>query len=222
MIHDGIAIVAGEDNYYFTDVFSDTVVLNLCSGTQLMDYKEHIRSFQKDNFTCSSLLDICSKEYEEPGRIMMEGNGKKIPHFIMQYRETDWEFIKRLAAMNHTVIFADCSTQGEKYHFGIPDRKFNLEETLCEYRTRYDMQEYWYKKDRGLSIHTEDTCRTYGRVERLLNLGERRSMDGREVFIWNIESSLKGNELYHTCYMKTCSGFQTASYNNKNMAGSLY
>lgn len=52
------------------------VVLNLCSGTQLMDYKEHIRSFQKDDFTYNSLLDTCSKEYEEPGRIMTEGKGK--------------------------------------------------------------------------------------------------------------------------------------------------
>lgn len=224
-----IAISEGEESILFYGVIEQlqieindrtcTVVLSLCSGTQLMDYKEHIRSFQKDDFTYSSLLDTCSEEYEEPGRIMTEGNGKRIPHFIMQYRETDWEFIKRLAAMNHTVIFADCSTRGEKYHFGIPDRKYDSEETLCEYRTRYDMQEYWYKKSHGLSIHTEDTMSYICESREIHKLGERRSIDGREVFIWKIESSLKGSELYHTCYMKTRSGFQTASYNNKNMAG---
>ena len=223
------AISEGEESILFYGVIEQLqieindrtciVVLNLCSGTQLMDYKEHIRSFQKDDFTYNSLLDTCSKEYEEPGMIMTEGKGKRIPHFIMQYKETDWEFIKRLAAMNHTVIFADCFTRGEKYHFGIPDREFDTEETLSEYRTRYDIQEYLYKQGRGLSIHTEDTMSYIWESREIHKLGERRTMDGREVFIWKIESSLKGNELYHTCYMKTRSGFQTASYNNKQMAG---
>jgi len=224
-----VAISEGEEFILFYGVIGQLqleindrtciVILKLCSGTQLMDYKEHIRSFQKDSFTYNSLLDICSKEYEKPGRIMTEGNGKRIPHFIMQYRETDWEFIKRLAAMNHTVIFADCSTRGEKYHFGIPDRKFNSEEAPSEYRTRYNMQEYWYKKSCGLTIYTEDTMSYIWEGREVHKLGERRSIDGREVFIWKIESSLKGNELYHTCYMKPRSGFQTVSYDNKRMAG---
>ncbi len=224
-----VAISEGEESIVFYGVIEQLqieitdrtciVILSLCSGTQLMDYKEHIRSFQNDNFMYSSLLDICSREYEEPGRIMTEGNGKRIPHFIMQYKETDWEFIKRLAAMNHTVIFADCSTRGEKYHFGIPDRKIDSEETLSEYRTRYDMQEYWYKKSRGLPIRTEDTMSYILESREAHKLGEKRSIDGKEVFTWKIESSLKGNELYHTCYMKPRSGFQTASYNNKQMAG---
>ena len=144
-----VAISEGEEYILFYGlieqlqiIISDetcTVDLNLCSGTQLMDYEEHIRSFQKEDLTYSSLLNICAQGYEEPARIMTEGNGRIIPHFIMQYQETDWEFIKRLAAMNHTVIFADCSTRGEKYHFGIPDRKSDLEVTLSEYRIKYDM-----------------------------------------------------------------------------------
>lgn len=195
------------------------VDISLCSGTQLMDYEEHIRSFQKKDLTYSSLLDICHQEYEEPARIMTEGNRMRIPHFIMQYRETDWEFIKRLAAMNHTVIFADCLTRGEKYHFGIPDRKNDSEEVLSEYRTRYDMQEYWYKKNSGLAIHTEDTMSYIWESREIHKLGEKRFLDGREVFTWKIESVLKGNELYHTCYMKTRSGFQVIAYNNKYIAG---
>lgn len=196
-----------------------TVELSLCSGTQLMDYKEHIRSFQKDTLTYNNLLDVCHQEYDEPARIMIEGSGKKIPHFIMQYRETDWEFMKRLAAMNHTVMIADCSTKGEKYHFGIPDRKSDSEETLSEYVTRYDMQEYWHKKSCGLTIHTEDTMSYIWESREVHKLGERRIIDGRDVSIWKIESNLKGNELYHTCYMKSRSGFRTISYNNKYMAG---
>ena len=133
-----VAISEGEEKILFYGVIEQlqieinngicTVDISLCSGTQLMDYKEHIRSFQKEKLTYSNLLDTCCKGYDEPAKIMTEGKGRKNPHFIMQYRETDWEFIKRLAAMNHTVIFADCFTRGEKYHFGIPDRKPESEE----------------------------------------------------------------------------------------------
>lgn len=82
---------------------------------------------------------------------MTTGKNKHISHFIMQYRETDWSFIKRLAAMNQTVLFADCSTKGEKYHFGIPDRKVQ-EEEIKEYHTHYDIEEFWKKKKNGLKI----------------------------------------------------------------------
>ena len=158
-----------------------TVVLSLCSGTQLMDYTEHIRSFQGENLTYNHLLDICSREYDEAGKIMTVGNGKTIPHFIMQYKETDWEFIKRLAAMNHTVIFADCSTKGEKYHFGLPERKFDLKETPSEYRIKYNMQEYWIKKNYGLSIQTEDTISYLWESREVHKLGEKISLDGKEA-----------------------------------------
>lgn len=196
-----------------------TVGLSLCSGTQLMDYTEHIRSFQGKNLSYHHLLDICSREYDEAGKIMTVGNEKPIPHFIMQYKETDWEFIKRLAAMNHTVIFADCSTKGEKYHFGLPERKFDLKEIPSEYRIKYDMQEYWIKKSYGLSIQTEDTISYLWESREVHKLGEKMSLDGKEVYIWKIESSFKGNELYHTCYMKMRPGFQTIPYYNKQIAG---
>ena len=115
--------------------------ISLSSGTLLMDFEEHIRSFQSKEFTYNELLDVCGEEYENVAKIMTEGKNKHIPHFVMQYRETDWSFIKRLAAMNQTVLFADCATKGEKYHFGIPNRKA-VEEEVKEYQIQYDMEDY--------------------------------------------------------------------------------
>lgn len=80
---------------------------------------------------------------------MTEAKGKTIGRFIMQYKETDWEFIKRLASKNHVAVFADCSVKGENYHFGILDRKGEPADFSGEYRTLSDMQEYWSKKERG-------------------------------------------------------------------------
>lgn len=42
--------------------------------------------------------------------------------FLMQYQETDWNFIKKLTGMKHTVVVAECHTYGEKYYFELPKR----------------------------------------------------------------------------------------------------
>lgn len=38
---------------------------------------------------------------------MTTAKEKETNRFIMQYQETDWNFIKRLASINHTVVMAD-------------------------------------------------------------------------------------------------------------------
>ncbi len=193
--------------------------LCLCSGTRLMDVDEHTRSFQEEKLPYSELLDVCNRGYENAARIMAEGKGKVIGRFLMQYRETDWEFIKRLAAMNHTTVFADCLTKGEKYHFGIPDRKAETGADTGEYRIRQEMSEYWFKKENNVFIRPEDTISYIWEDREPHKLGEKQQIEGKEYHIWKIESSLRGNELYHTCYMKTRPGFQVPVYDNPGLAG---
>lgn len=195
------------------------VSLVLYSGTRLMDEKEHIRSFQNEGLTYSDLLNICGQGYPNYEKIITEQKGKTIGNFIMQYKETDWEFIKRLASQNHVSVFADCSVKGEKYHFGIPDRKGELADFSGEYRILCDMQEYWNKKECGLSICPEETTSYIWESREIHKLGERNTADGRELFLWKIESVLKGDELYHTCYMKPRGGFQEPEHHNRHITG---
>ncbi|XBX07638.1 hypothetical protein QMP26_05595 [Enterocloster clostridioformis] len=203
------------------EVVSGTCIiyLYLRSGTSLMDYNDQIRSFQDKNLTYSNLLDICNQGYDDSAKIMTAGKGKVIDRFIMQYKETDWRFIKRLASMNHTIVVADCYTKGEKYHFGIPDRKGKTVEELKEYRMICDAREYQNKNSHGLNIRTEDTV-SYVWVSRdSYKIGEQWTIDGRRLIIWKIETCRKGDELYHTYYMKPEAGFQSITYNNNHLCG---
>ena len=195
------------------------VSLRLCSGTRLMDYKEHIRSFQDKDFSYDYLLDTCGREYINWAKIMTEGKGRSIGELIVQYRETDWEFIKRLASMNHTMVFADCYTKGEKYHFGIPERPMIQEEISGEFHTRFYMGECWEKRNQGLAAGMEDAMTYVWKTREIHKLGERKVIDGRDLYIWKIETRLEGNELYHTYSMKPRSGFRVPFYHNSRAAG---
>nr|WP_289707071.1 contractile injection system protein, VgrG/Pvc8 family [Enterocloster clostridioformis] len=196
-----------------------TMILRLVSGTILMDQQEKARSFQSDTLTFGELLDTCNQGYDNSARIMTSGKGKSIGQFIMQYKETDWKFIKRLASMNQTVVVADCSTPGEKYYFGIPNRKVKIEGSLVEYREEYDTEEYLKKRGQGLNISPFDIMSYIWESRDIYELGDVGIIGGCQQFVWKIESEMKGNELYHTYYMKPKLGFQVAALYNIRISG---
>lgn len=193
--------------------------LSLRSGTSLMDYKKKTRSFQSADLVYGELLDTCNKGYAHSARIMTVGKGQKIGQMIMQYQETDWGFIKRLASMNHTVVVADYSTMGEKYFFGLPDRREALTDGFDEYCTRCDMEEYYNKKNHGLAVSPHDTMSYIWESRDIYKLGDWGNTDGRRLYIWKIETVTKGNELYHTYYIKLQAGLQVPISYNDNLIG---
>ena len=193
--------------------------LTLTSGTALMDCQKKIRSFQSGSLTYGELLDICNQGYKDSAKIMTVARGVEISQFIMQYEETDWDFIKRLASMNHSVVIADNSTKGEKYYFGFPDRKKAIKSDSIEYSICSDMQEYWRKKGKGLKIDPADTLNYVWTSREIYHLGDCGEVDGRKLTVWKIISEMKGSILYHTYYMREKLGVQVPKLHNFRISG---
>ncbi len=196
-----------------------TMELVLYSGTLLMDYKEKIRSFQSPSLTYQDLLDTCSEGYNNPYVRMSVGEGKKTGQLIMQYQETDWAFVKRLASMNHTIVMPDCTAKGERYYFGLPDIYSAVTPAPTEYRTQCDIEEYWQKKEKGLNISPQDTISYIWDDREIYELGGTGTIDGRKMIIWKVETHMEGNELYHTYYMRQKSGISVPTEYNTRLSG---
>ena len=47
--------------------------------------------------------------------------GAVIPDFLLQYEESDWNFLVRLASHFHTFMVPDCRAAHGRAYFGIPD-----------------------------------------------------------------------------------------------------
>ena len=193
--------------------------LEIASGTILMDCEKKTRSFQNIDFMYSDLLDVCNGQYEDAASIMTVAKGASIGQFIMQYRETDWNFIKRLASMNHTALVTDCRIYGEKYYFGLPETGNTISGDTVEFTSHCDMEEYWKKKDCGLSVTPLDTTSYIWESREIYYLGECGVIDGHQQFIWRIETEMKGSELYHTYYARPKSGFQMPVWYNGGVSG---
>lgn len=191
----------------------------LRSGTSLMDYGKRIRSFQDAQMTYGELLDICKEGYEHAARIMTVGKGQITGKFILQYQETDWKFINRLASMNHTVVIADCSTKGSKFYFGLPDRKETITDIPSECRMECDMEDYRMKKESGLKVRPEDTLSCVWESRMVYRLGDWGFVNGRQMFVWKIQTYMKGSVLYHLYFMKPKNGFCVPLQYNEKLSG---
>lgn len=176
-------------------------------------------SFQNEEIKYRDVIDMFNKAYPHAGTIMTQGKGMNLSRFYMQYRESDWDFIKRLASCLHTVVIPSYKTEGVKYFFGVPEKKEETQFESDSYREEQDWEDYEYKKRSGISVSMAE-CICYVAYSReIYELGSNITFEGRQLCIWKIETHLKGNELLHTYYLKNRNGFQVPEIFNDKLIG---
>lgn len=196
-----------------------TMRLQVKTGTCQMERDRHIRTFQDEDITYERILKICNESYDNSDVILTSGKGKSIPEFIVQYQEHDWEFIKRLASYSNTVIVPDTRTGGVKYYFGLPNFTKKVIPQDSSYRIGRDLEECEYKKANGFHISETDCIYYVITTREIYEIGNRVEFLEKELFIYRIESEMRGSELYHTYYLKSSQGLQEIRQYNHNMRG---
>ena len=91
-----------------------TLNLELISGTYLMDLVEHIRTYQNSGMSYKTVLESFSKNYYNGGVYMTISDEASLGELIVQYKETDWNFAKRLASKFNSYIVAKCDGEEVK------------------------------------------------------------------------------------------------------------
>lgn len=185
-----------------------TMELELVTGTILLEGKAHFRTFQKDGTTYRELVDICNDEYDDAATIMTVGRESVLPRFVIQYKESDWTFLKRVCAMAGGMLMPANTVKGIKYFFGMPNSGESAELDADSY-TLLQGEVTSYK------VESRDIC----------SIGESVRFLGKQLSIWKMESKMRGNELYHTYYLgnniqKT--GKEQEKYQEDMIGASLY
>lgn len=95
------------------------VELRALSYTCLFDRMKRNRSFQIKTQTYEAAAEEVIKSYPDSGIIMQpELTGRQLGSLAVQYQETDWEFLNRLASRLNCLIIASHITKGPKLFFG--------------------------------------------------------------------------------------------------------
>jgi RHS repeat-associated protein len=138
--------------------------------------------------------------------------GVGIPDFLLQYEETDWEFLKRLATHFETYLLPDSAQNFGRTYFGLPRLNHKTELQQIDYHLKKDMKKYqlfnaiapYYQQE---TITWEITTR------KRLYLGEELTFNQVRVQVTRVEIQTSQDELLYTYTLSRMQGvkkrFQT-------------
>ena len=186
------------------------MTLGLMTQSIIMDGKEHIRTFQNTGVSYRDIIDIIIESYNNSAYIMTSGDDKKTQGFMCQYKETDWEYLKRLAFSANTVIYPDYSVEGVKFFVGLPCRQEKL------LRSEY----YELGVDSG-EESLLDSGKAYYKVavREHYDIGEKLTFLDEKLAVVARVSRLEHREVINEYLLMKESDVKTKAYQNEKLIG---
>lgn len=123
----------------------------------LLDETKKRRSFQNTDMSYYDIAQEIMSDYENACIIWNLDDEKKIERPLIQYQETDWEFLMRLSSHLHGGIWAGESWKCPNIYAGIKENNEIgiIEDCVCEYgvSSLYYEAGQWEGKNRGDYIY---------------------------------------------------------------------
>lgn len=200
-----------------------TLEVEALSGSYQMDLHPQSRTFQNEQQTYHSILEEIIKAYPQNGIQMSVGKNDPTKQVIVQYKETDWCFAKRLASHFNSILIPDYKTGGVKFYFGLPELKEEKLDQIVSYTMKKDVGEYLDKSKNQVAGITADDCLYYlVKSREILDLGQPVTFKGKKLYVYEIQSKLEGSVLMHYYSLKNEHGFKTKrEYNEKLIGASI-
>lgn len=165
------------------------------SGTILLDQKKCNRVFQKKAQTYMGIANTVTADTEHSACIL-PGSDMQTGGTLIQYQETDWNFLKRMASQLGLPLVPDTSYYYPRFYLGLPEgEKRELGEIIsCD--LCFDGR-YYAVSGKCLIDRKDFIC--YDVVTRTsLSLGDRVTYDGRELHVSQKKTELVRGEVIFT------------------------
>ena len=165
------------------------------SGTILLDQKKSNRVFQKKVQTYMGIASTITADTEHSACIL-PGSDMRTGGTLIQYQETDWRFLKRMASQLGLPLVPDTSYYYPRFYLGLPEgEKRELGEIIsCD--LCFDGR-YYAVSGKCLVDREDFIC--YDAVTRTsLSLGDRVTYEGRELLVSRKKTELAGGEVIFT------------------------
>ncbi|MDE7322545.1 MAG: phage late control D family protein, partial [Lachnospiraceae bacterium] len=122
---------SGEEQVFFHGILTgmqmkkeaqvSEMTIEIQTGSFLLDIEKHTRSFQDAAFSYENVAASCVTPAGGYS-IMLENEDVPTGCFLMQYNETDWAFIRRIASYAGVVLRPEYATDGKKIYLGYSGR----------------------------------------------------------------------------------------------------
>lgn len=184
-------------------------VIKAKSASYLMDQKLKKRSFNEVNTTYDDILNIIKNDYSKGAFISNDKAGQNVESLIIQYDETDFEFLKRMASRLGLVIVPEDLFNLPRVYFGISTRN-SVELNVGEYEfirhfDSFTEEKYEYKLVTG----------------QVLEIGCEVVLDNQSFIVVKCESKLEDSELKNTYTILDSRQIEVPRICNENIRGTI-
>ena len=133
------AKICSENSLYYIE-------MNIVTASELLDRKKNQRSFQNTLMTYKQVVEQIVESYGGITVTFSDEAGNILQEPLIQYGETDWEFLLRLGSRLHIPLFVNCFTGKPDFNFGMREgRKTGLE--IADYHAGISSRYYETKSD---------------------------------------------------------------------------
>jgi hypothetical protein len=203
--------ILGRDQPFFAGVCTSismvyradvkTVEIKGSSWTAQLDIKKKSRSYQKLGIPYNELVDDVLKDYPEKDYRINLPEEKNYTIFAVQYWETDWQFLKRIAAREGTVLVPDYCDEGQRPRFwlGLPNAPAKPLTPTARKTVGKDIEKYLNLASNRLENVDETEFFSYEDYSyEILTLGEKVDYNGRTLIITKIITEIEKGLLKNT------------------------
>lgn len=200
-----------------------TLEIEALSRTFLMDIKKKSRTFQNENSSYGEVFNIVNSGYNNLQMLDSITNGTKIDKLLVQYKETDWEFIKRLASHFNVPVVSECQLDDMKYSIGNSGCSKTYKLDKFNYSIKKSLQEYKLKSENDITNLDDINLISYEIItNKIMHLYNSVNFKGRSLYIYKSEMELVNGVISNKYILRDGKGIKVRKiYNNKIVGISL-
>lgn len=167
------------------------------SFSYLLDIKKRKRSFQDKSMLYRDLVRSIVKEYQSGAVLDTASEGSAVGQLLVQYHETDWEFLKRLASHFHKSVYSDVTFSAPKIFWGLRVGINIGELNHFNFTVKKNLKDFYVKRDNYLPDYKEnDAIRFYIKTEQLYEVGDYCTYQGKKLYIRSKVTKIENEILY--------------------------
>jgi Phage late control gene D protein (GPD). len=172
------------------------VNIKAVSYTYEWTLKKVSQSFNDCNLKYIEVFKNILSKYKDAEIIDMVCKDSKIPEFLLQYEESDWSFLERLASHFAAYIIPEYTEEKGRVYIGIPDIKNGVKFEENEYNVEKKLDNY-YKMSKTIKVYPQEYISIKIVSDKKLVLGEEVIVGEKQikVIVTEIEYSLISGEI---------------------------
>ena len=190
------------------------------SFSYLLDVQRNCASFQDTSSSYLSIIKSVIKKYDNAAVIDRLTEGKITEQILLQYQETDWSFIKRLASHFYSGVIVDATQNSPKFILGAYgiENAGKLEE--FSYVLEKDIAGYMQVSQNGKADVSEKDFMYYKiESEEDFPIGGIVSYQKDSFYLKEKYTKLERGRILHTYLLAPKTGFLVEKYWNMDIIG---